>query len=164
MAVGAVAITIEGVLQTHVGDAVIDSGRALYEGLVATFGVALITDLPEDEVKHWLGVNGFKDHSYLVLKELLDPESIAERRSLQVRRLKGFSVDVRMVIDGSPEVAQELFLDGVPTLLFLSPMYTRPEHRPDWDGSPPAWDDLVREVDRARELRAKDDRPTKEAL
>jgi hypothetical protein len=159
-----VAITIEGVLQQVVGDAPIPTGKHLYEGLSNVAGIALITDQDPEVVNRWLGLNGFDKHAFIVPRDVIDPEDLAERRALQVRRLRSYGADVGLVIDSDPMAVRALFRDGVAASLYLSPVYSRPEHRPDYDGEVRPWDDLVAEIERARELRASDDRPRKEAL
>ncbi len=164
MAVGTVAIALEGVLQAESGGAVIPAGRAMYGGLAKAYSIAVVSDLDPEKALHWLKVNEFDQHSYFVPSEPTDPEGIGERRVLQLQRLRAFGCDVQFLVDCNPEIARSVYLNGFPCMLYLSPQYLRPEHRPDFSGEIKPWDEMVDEVDRVIEIRTSDSRPGHETL
>lgn len=64
---------------------------------------------------------------------------------------------VDLVVTANVELAERLLEVGVNTLLFLHPMYIRPEFRPDGRGRR-GWDAIVEEIDKQQELHAEDTR------
>jgi hypothetical protein len=160
-----VAIVIEGVLSKEVGEAVIHQGQRLYWGLMETYRVALITDHTDVEpVKHWLRVNGFNKHPYLIPANLRDPEDPAERRMRQISRLRQAGCNVELLIEPDPEIAAHVMANGVGVLNYLHPNYSSPRFRPDYQESVTPWSALVDEVERQRALREEDQRPHMEIL
>jgi hypothetical protein len=148
-----VAIVIEGVLQREVGDAVIHQGQRLYWGLMETYKVALVTDDTDAApVQHWLRVNGFNKHPYLITANVLDSEDEGQRRLQQISRLRQAGCNVELVIEPNPQVAAYLMANGIP------------KFRPDYQESVTPWSELVGEVERQRALREEDTRPHMEIL
>lgn len=64
---------------------------------------------------------------------------------------------VDLVITADVDLAKRLLEVGVNTMLFLHPMYIRPEFRPDGRGRR-KWDAIVEELDKQQELHAEDTR------
>jgi hypothetical protein len=160
-----VAIVIEGVLQREVGDAVIHQGQRLYWGLMETYKVALVTDDTDAApVQHWLRVNGFNKHPYLITANVLDPEDEGQRRLQQISRLRQAGCNVELVIEPNPQVAAYLMANGIGVLNYLHPNYSNPKFRPDYQESVTPWSELVGEVERQRALREEDTRPHMEIL
>uniref|UniRef100_A0AAU3I6M1 Uncharacterized protein n=1 Tax=Streptomyces sp. NBC_01393 TaxID=2903851 RepID=A0AAU3I6M1_9ACTN len=160
-----VAIVIEGVLQREVGSAVIGQGQRLYWGLMESYNVALLTDENAPEpVQHWLKVNGFNKHPYLITQNLKDPEDLAERRMRQISRLRQAGCNVELVIEPNPQIAAHLMANGIGVLNYLHPNYSNPRFRPDYQDTVTPWSELVGEVERQRALREEDQRPQLEIL
>ncbi|MFE4681593.1 hypothetical protein ACFRNJ_12245 [Streptomyces sp. NPDC056721] len=160
-----VAIVIEGVLQREVGNAVIGQGQRLYWGLMEAYNVALLTDETNLElVQHWLRVNGFNKHPYLIPQNLKDPQDPAERRMRQVSRLRAAGCNVELVIEPNPQIAAHLMANGIGVLNYLHPNYSNPRFRPDYQDTVTPWSELVGEVERQRALREDDPRPHMEIL
>lgn len=145
----AVALTFEGVLKAETGDSPIRPGTLLYHGALAAGQVAILVDhTPQDQVNHWLEVNGLRQHSWLVLPRPEDPEDVVERRLSQVARLRVQGAAIELVVEANPLVAAALQAAGLATALFLHPRYARPEFRPDYDGRIKHWDEVLRETER----------------
>lgn len=160
-----VAIVIEGVLSREVGEGVIPQGQRLYWGLMESYRVALITDRSDtDAVKHWLTVNGFDKHPYLITTHLKDPEDPADRRMQQISRLRQAGCHVDLLIEPDPKVAAHVMSNGVGVLNYLHPNYSNPRFRPDYKETVTPWAALVDEVERQRALREEDQRPHMETL
>ncbi|RZU35991.1 hypothetical protein EV284_3474 [Streptomyces sp. BK022] len=160
-----VAIVIEGVLMREVGDAVITQGQRLYWGLMESYKVALITDDTDVEpVQHWLKVNGFNKHPYLIPAHLKDPEDEGQRRLKQISRLRQAGCNVELVIEPNPQIAAYLMAHGIGVLNYLHPNYSNPRFRPDYQDTVTPWSELVGEVERQRALREEDPRQHMEIL
>ncbi len=160
-----VAIVIDGVLSREVGEGVIPQGQRLYWGLMESYRVALITDRTDVEpVKHWLLVNGFNKHPYLMPSQVTDPEDPGERRMRQISRLRQAGCNVELVIEPDPKVAAHVMASGVGVLNYLHPNYSSPRFRPDYHETVTPWSALVDEVERQRALHAEDKRPNMEVL
>lgn len=152
-------IVVEGVLRQNVGDGVIRQGQHLYHGLKETSKIALVSNhLDTENVERWLSLNGFTDHPYFFGAQVDDPWGAAGTRMRQLTRLREGGNFVELVIEPNPEITASLMAEGVSTLTFLHPKYTRPEFRPDHSGEPVPWDSLVAEVERQESLRALDKR------
>lgn len=152
-------IVVEGVLRQQVGDGTIPSGIRLYSGLSQIMKVALISDDDEESVKRWLRLNGLKDHPQLVARAPMDHPDATVKRLKQLGVLRSFGCNIEFVVEPDPAVATVLLEHGFPVFAALHPQYSRPEFRPDFEGTVVPWDSLVAEVDRQREQRASDERP-----
>lgn len=153
-------MTVEGVIRQNNGDGVIHQGQLLYHALASTSKVALVSNsLHEDKVEYWLRINGFRDHAYLFCARTDDPFEVAGSRLRQIRSVTDTQHAVDLVIDPDPEIAAALMHEGIPTMLFLHPRYSRPEFRPDHEEEVTPWDRLVAEVDSQALLRTADTRP-----
>lgn len=60
-----------------------------------------------------------------------------------------FSVD--LVVDTDPDVVRYCYSVGIPAMLLLDPLFTRPEFRPDHPSGVKSWDSLVEEIEAQRE-------------
>lgn len=158
-----VAIVVDGVLRQDSGDGVIPSGLLLYNTLKETARLALLTDDERPQTHHWLKVNGFVDHMYVIPPTALGLGS-RETRKRQIRRLYKEGNNLAFVVEPDPEVAACLLQEGFPVMLAMHPKYSRPSFRPDYDEFTTPWSVLTEEVDRQRDLRAKDRRNDMEAL
>ncbi|MFF1701272.1 hypothetical protein [Streptomyces sp. NPDC058252] len=160
-----VAIVIEGVMAREVGEGVIPQGQRLYWGLMEAYKVALITDRTDIEpVQHWLRVNGFNKHPYLIPVQPTDPEDLGERRMRQISRLRQAGCNVELLVEPDPEIAAHVMASGVGVLNYLHPNYSNPRFRPDYRETVTPWSALVDEVERQRALREEDPRPHMEVL
>lgn len=160
-----VALVVDGVLRRSVGDGVIPHGSILYHGLKETSRLALLTnDTDIDAVMHWLDVNGFREHPYLLPTRDTDLGDLGERRMRQVQRLREAGCPVDLLVEPDPSISALAIRNGIAVLSFVAPRYSRPYFRPDYDGSIRPWDELTAEVVMQQELRAQDPRPTMEVL
>lgn len=86
---------------------------------------------------------------------VVDPAEPLKFRQLSVARTRG---TVDLYIDGDPGVIAEAMRRGIPSLLFSSPQYVRPEFRPDAPKGVRAWDELIGERNRQQAMIAVDER------
>lgn len=151
-----VAIVVEGVLRAPNDTNPIMSGVLLYRSLVQTHRVTLIIDsMAKEKVQYWLRMNGLVDHAAEIYYEIGDPEDATERRDRQVKRMKQ-NGPLTFMMESSPEVAEKMLEIGVPTLLYVHPLYMRPEHRPNYSEAPPSWNSLVETIRVEKEMKAGD--------
>lgn len=159
-----IAICIDGVLRQPVGGGVIAIGNVLYHSLAETSNIALIADSQSaEQANHWLMVNGFTEHSYLVLRRPEDPDDNGDARVRQLIRLKEVG-PIEALIEPDPAIAETVISSGTPVLLCSHPAYSQPEHLPGYRSTATAWESLVAEIDRQREIKAEDKRLEQETL
>ena len=151
-------LAIDGVLRTPIGDGVITAGAVLYHGLAEVTSVALVCDEDVDKARHWLKVNGFKRHVYLIEAGPFAPAESGPRRLSQIRELKTYQPDIGFLVEPNPETAAYCVRNGVPVMAFAHPRYSQPEFRPDHEATIIPWSDFEAEVTRQEELRANDTR------
>lgn len=155
-----IAFAISGVLRAEVGSGIIHSGMRLYKSIIDHgFTVELLSDsMDTASDNHWLSVNGFYEHAHVLAAEVVDDDLVATRlRQAKIIRAD-LQSDLQFIVDHDLRVIEAAFTEGIPCLAFLLPKYQRPEFRPDFSDKPRAWDDVVAEVDRQREMKAKDHR------
>lgn len=149
----AVLITIDGVLRSQQGATIMD-GLLVYSALSEAYDVMLLADVIDLEMtERWLKVNGFRNHNKVYPRA---PEYVSDTdsRIMQVGTVRAAGHSIAFVLDPSVEVAERLLRISVPTMLFLQPKYVAAASRPDYDGSPRPWDELVAEVELQREARS----------
>jgi hypothetical protein len=157
MAVSAVAITIDGVMQKRVSSSPITTGIQLYHGLAETFSVHLLTDQREKEMSYWLNINKLNKHAGVTFSDnILETYSSSHRRAAQLAKLRTTGYVLDLVIEPDPSVAAHLLAGGYTVCAFLSASYADPSWRPDWDGEERGWKRLEQEASRQAELRAMD--------
>ncbi|MEU0215870.1 hypothetical protein ABZ281_12410 [Streptomyces sp. NPDC006265] len=155
-----VVISIDGVLKRSNGDAVIPAGQLLYHGLAETHVVHLV-DEPDTFnssrplAENWLKRNGFTKHIRVIKPRTSDRYGL-------IGGLKSLRPDlhVDLVVVGDPAVASDLLAAGYTTVLFTHPRYSRPQWKPDWNGEPRPWNDLVAEIEAQDEHYTQDARRT----
>lgn len=155
-----VAIVVDGVLKQTNDNGVIIQGLLLYKSLVKDHRVSLIIDsAAKEKVQYWLIHSGLTDHVNEIYWDAGDPENTPKRRIAQIARLRKQG-PLSLVIESDTEVAAALLNAGIPSLLFLHPQYTHPEHRPGYRKEIQPWEDLLAEKVRQQEARATDTRLT----
>lgn len=159
-----IALSIDGVLRQPVGGGVMAVGNLLYRALVEIANVALVTnEQSAEQTEHWLKVNGFADHNYLVLRRPEDPEDAGQARVRQITRLREMG-PVEALVEPDPAIAAEVIRTGTPVLLCAHPAYAQPEFLPGYKTTATSWDLLVAEIDRQRAVKAEDPRLEQETV
>ena len=148
-------ISMDGVLRGDTGDLIID-GLMVYRAFKVLGRVTLITEIPRNMSEVWLIMHGMPDFDDLLDGSVaLDPKEPLKYRQIATIRSHG---SIGMYIDADPSVVAEAMRLGIPTLLYSSPQYTRPEFRPDAPKGVRKWDDLVSERNRQQAMKAVDSR------
>ena len=146
-----VLVFLDGVLKNN-SNAPILQGVALYRSLQAQRRTLILCD-ERELTEVWLRENKIVRIDDLLCMEDFDfddPFSLVE-----YCRSKG---TVELVVTADPELATTILDSGIPTLLFLSPKYIRPEFRPDAPRGAKAWADLTASLDKQDELYREDPR------
>jgi hypothetical protein len=147
--------SLEGVLRGDTGELIPD-GLILYRSLAMVGRTVVITEMDEQLAKVWLMMHNLSKYDLLIDNSvLIDPDESLKRRQLAIARSRG---TVSMYVDADPSMAAEALRQGIPTLLFSTPLYARPEYRPDAPKGIRKWDDIVAEKNRQQALKAVDDR------
>lgn len=125
----------------------------MYIALAPSKKVTVLCEDRED-AERWMKTSNFGeiaetlDYSYISAVEDKDFALV------QYCRSQG---KVELVITADVELAERLLADGLHVLLFLHPMYMRPEFRPDGRGRR-AWDAITEELDKQQKLYEEDRR------
>lgn len=143
---GLVAVTLDGVLRSHVGERVIPEGFNLYQSLASVHRIAIVLDGADQALDTlWLRKEGFRDYVLLVTQRQLG-DRIDQYRGLMA------SGPLELVVDADPDAVAGAMDLGVPALLFAHPRTSRPEWRPDFDRTPRPWSQVAHRVREARLL------------
>lgn len=137
----------------------IPAGKALYEALSSVWRIVVITNETDVEgVNHFLGQEGLTRHALVVARSPLWAETSLEDSTPVILDQQRSQGTVGLVVTPSPEAAARIMQKGCPALLFVPPVYARPEWRPDHHKVPKQWDAIEAEVTRQRALKATDRR------
>lgn len=147
-----VAIVLDGVLRKPLDVEAQDFGASLlFASLVENFRVVVLgsEDLARDE--HFLMING------MVRYIRLDPIRPTDRGGVadQIRRLRREGFTFEFVVVPDPDVARDLYEDGVPVLVYLHPEFSSRSARPDHEPGLTPWNELEEEVEFQRTQKAK---------
>jgi hypothetical protein len=146
--VRAIAIALDGVLRKPLDVEAQDFGAfLLYASLVDHFRVVILgTDNPVMD-EHFLSVNGMVRYVKIEPTRREDGESDLDRKRGQLRRLRTEGFRFEFVVIPDPDLARDLYANGVPVLLYLHPTFSAPSFRPDHKPGIRAWSELAAEVE-----------------
>lgn len=148
-----VLFSLDGVLRSDTGELVSD-GLFVYRTMKTLGRVVLFTALERQAADVWLMMHNLADYDDLIDSSVvLDPAEPLSERQFAVARSKG---TVSFYVDADPGACAYALRQGVPTFLFSTPAYARPEFRPDAPKGVRRWDDLIAERTRQQALKAAD--------
>jgi len=150
-----VVLNINGVLRDSSGVLKTD-GLILYKMIKATCRVVLLTDMSLEMAQAWLAMNHISDYDDIVgpVYGLEDYDLII--RQIELARSQG---EITYLVDADPSVVTEALRQGICSLLFVSPIYSRPEFRPDAKkGFRRGWSQITEEKNKQLALKAADNR------
>lgn len=148
-------LSLDSVLRSDTGELIL-TGIPVYRAFKAVGRVTLLTSMPQQSAEVWCMVHKLNNYDDLIDNSVaLDFEEELKFRQLSVARTKG-SID--LYVDGDPGVVAEAMRRGIPSLLFSTPQYIRPEFRPDAPKKIRRWDDLIAERNRQQAMIAVDAR------
>ena len=126
--------------------------------LAAYNTITFMTELTKPQAEQWINVNKVVDYDNLVDSSVgLVGEELSQRQ-MKVARSKG---NVDLFVTNNPTNWAAAFEQGIPSIMFGVPSYTRLEFRPDAPKKIRAWNDIENEIRKQNELRTKDKRVTK---
>jgi len=155
------AITIDGVLRKQLDQTINQDGLFLYEALSYVGRVALLGSDRPDVDDRFCRINGLNRHFEIIPEAIESASTAAGRRIQQVRSMR--QEGLQFVVEPDPEIALEMFRNGMTVLPYLHPRYTQPSFRPDYSSRAQPWETLISEVDYQIDMKAKQiELPTEE--
>lgn len=148
-----ILIFLDGVLRAP-NQGPLYEGTALFHALKDSKKVNILSKNNKD-ADRWLKLNNLGkvddlyDYSYIA--------TATENHDYKLVEYCRSQAKIELVITADVELAEKLLTQGLHVLLFLHPMYIRPEFRPDGRGRR-AWDAITAELDKQQELYAEDSR------
>lgn len=144
---------VDGVLRNQLNKQPIIEGTILYKSIKEKNSVIIVGSDQREKTEHWL-----RSHK-LDFDDILENSSIThgkdEFAQCQHLRSKG---KIEFVVTSNIELSKQLLESGYNTLLFLHPLYLRPEFRPDAPEGIKPWAEIEKEYDRQQGLYMDDSR------
>jgi hypothetical protein len=148
-----VIVFMDGVLRNQLNKQPILEGVVLYKSIKEKNSIVVVGPDQRDKTEHWL-----RSHK-IDFDDILENSSIThgkdEFAQCQSLRSKG---KIEFVVTSNMELAKQLLEAGYNTLLFLHPLYLRPEFRPDAPEGVKPWSEIEKEYDRQLGLFIEDSR------
>jgi hypothetical protein len=152
-----IVVDLDGVLKGR-NDNPISTGVIMVGSLSAWNKLTLISQDSIVETQHWLDTNKIVDFDNIIDKSVsLEGEGLSER---QLNYIRGRGA-VDLFITNNPTLWAYAFEQGIPSVMFGVPSYTRPEFRPDAPKKVRAWNDIEQAIEKQNTLRTKDARITR---
>lgn len=152
-----ILVELDGVLRGQ-RDEPIAQGIILVAQLAAHNQIIFMTELSNSEAEQWINVNKVVDYDMLIDSNIGLVDEPLKQRQLKYARARG---NVDLVITNDPSFWAFAFDQGVPSMMFGVPSYTRPEFRPDAPKKVRAWSDIEASIAKQNELRTTDKRLTR---
>jgi hypothetical protein len=154
-----IVLNIDGVLRDESGVLKTD-GLLLYKIFKSACRVVLITSMSLDMTTAWLAMNHVSDYDDIIpVIPGLDGYDLTIRQ-IEVARSQG---EITYYVDADPTVVTEALRQGIGALLFVSPVYGRPEFRPDAPkGFRKSWSEITEEKNKQLAMKAADNRLNKQ--
>lgn len=148
-------LSLDSVLRSDTGELILN-GIPVYRAFKAVGRITVLSSMDAKTTEVWCMVHKLNNYDDIIDNSVvIDPAEPLKFRQLSVARTKG---TVDMFIDGDPGVVAEAMRRGIPSLLFSSPAYVRPEFRPDAGKGVRPWDELMAERNRQQAMIAVDER------
>jgi len=149
-----ILVDLEGVLKGD-KDQPISQGIVMVGSLSAWNKITLISPLNAEQTRQWLDVNKIVDFDKVIDSSVgLVGEDLGERQVNHARSLGA----IDLFITNSPTLWAYTFNQGIASVMFGLPSYTRPEFRPDAPKRLRAWNDIEKAVEEQNALRTQDAR------
>lgn len=152
-----IVVDLDGVLKGR-NDNPISTGVIMVGSLSAWNKLTLISQDSLTEIQHWLDTNKIVDFDNIIDKSVaLEGEGLSER---QLNYVRGRGA-VDLFITNNPTLWAFAFEQGIPSVMFGAPSYTRPEFRPDAPKKVRAWNDIEQAIEKQNTMRTQDARLTR---
>lgn len=149
-----IVVELDGVLSGR-NDEPISTGIIMVAQLAAYNQLTFLTSKNRAEVEQWLDINKVVDYDNLLDSSAGIVGEELVHRQLQLSRAKG---NVGLFITNNPSNWAFAFDQGIPSIMFGVPSYTRPEFRPDAPKKLRSWNDIEEAVEKQNALRTQDAR------
>ena len=149
-----IVVELDGVLRGS-NDEPIGTGVIMTGTLSVYNKLTLLSSSLEKETKYWLDVNKIVDFDLIVDSSIALPDEPLAQRQLNVCRSRG-AVD--LFITNNPTTWAFAFEQGIPSVMFAVPSYTRPEFRPDAPKRVRTWGDIEAAIEKQNSLKTNDAR------
>lgn len=144
----AVAITLDGVLRKPLDVEAQDFGATLlYRSLQQAFRVVVLGTEHPDRDEQFLAINGLGGYVQIEPLRPEDGERVEDQKREQVARLRRQGFKFEFVVVPDPDLARDLYAEGLPVLLYVHPTFSARSFRPDFDGGIRPWNELAAEVE-----------------
>lgn len=142
-------LSLDSVLRSDTGELILD-GIPVYRAFKAVGRVTILSSSDAQTTEVWCMIHKLNNYDDIIDNSVVvDPAEPLKFRQLSVARTKGV---VNMFVDGDPAVVAEAMRRGIPSMMFSSPKYVRPEFRPDSSKTVRPWDELVAEKTRQQAM------------
>ena len=149
-----IVVELDGVLR-GTNDEPIGTGVIMTGTLSVYNKLTLLSSSDEKETRYWLDSNKIVDFDNIVDSSVaLHDEPLAQRQ-LKLSRAKG-AID--LFITNNPTTWAFAFEQGIPSVMFAVPSYTRPEFRPDAPKKVRSWNDIESAIEKQNAMRTQDAR------
>lgn len=144
----AIAIALDGVLRKPLDVEAQDFGASLlFASLVQHFRVVVLgTDDPARD-EHFLSINGLVKYIKIEPIRPEDGKEVGRQKWQQVQRLRAEGFQFEFIVVPDPDLARELYVEGLPVLLYLHPTFSSRSFRPDHVEGIRPWNELAEEVE-----------------
>lgn len=152
-----ILVELNGVLRND-NDQLIPTGILMVGTLTVYNQITYMAPESREGIERWLNQNKIVE-----VDDILDGSVALEGESLEERQITSARAKgkVDLFITNNPRLWAYAFDQGIPSVMFGVPQYTRPEFRPDAPKKLRAWNDIEDAVTRQNEARTKDMRLTR---
>ena len=149
-----ILVDLDGVLRSE-KDQPISQGVIMVGSLSSWNRITLMSSSNAAETQQWLDINKIVDFDRIIdLSVGLVNESLGQRQ-INFARSAG-AID--LFITNNPELWAYAFNQGIASVMFGVPAYTRPEFRPDAPKNKRSWNEIEEAVKKQNKLRTQDAR------
>lgn len=152
-----ILVELDGVMKDSKGSPIIQ-GVLLVAQLAAYNQITVMTDMSQAEAVQWLDVNKVVDYDGLLDSSATLVGENLSHRQINLARSRG---SIGLFITHNPSNWAYAFDQGIPSIMFAVPSYTRPEFRPDAPKRVRAWNEIEEAVKKQNELLTKDMRTSR---
>ena len=149
-----ILVDVNGVLKGN-NDEPISTGIIMVGTLSVYNSLTFMTSSSEPQMIQWLNVNKVVDYDRIIDSSVgLEGEKLAERQ-VKFARSRG---PIDLFVTNDPAMWAFAFDQGIPSVMFGVPSYTRPEFRPDAPRKIRAWNQIEDAIAKQNVLRTEDAR------
>lgn len=149
-----ILVELDGILKGSNGKP-IATGVLMHASLAAYNRMTIMSSMTEAETLRWMDLNKVVDYDKIIDSSVFLEGEHPQQRQITHARALG---PVELFITNNPSNWAYAFEQGIPSVMFGVPSYTRPEFRPDAPRKVRAWNDIEAAVAKQTALRTRDRR------